>query len=35
MQALSKVSNCEMHNYYKNIKSEPTIYLGYNCLLII
>ena len=35
MQALGKVSNCEMHNYYKNIKSEPTIYLGYNCLFII
>lgn len=35
MQALSKVSNCEMHNYYEYIKSEPTIYLDYNCLFII
>lgn len=35
MQALSKVSNCEMHNNCENIKSEPTIYLGYNCLFII
>ena len=35
MQALSKVSICEMHNYYENIKSEPTIYRGYNCLFII
>ena len=35
MQALDKVSNCEMHNYCENIISEPTIYLGYNCLFII
>ena len=35
MQALGKVSNCEMHNYCENINSEPTIYLGYNCLFII
>ena len=35
MQALGKVSNCEMHKYSENIKSEPTIYLGYYCLFII
>lgn len=35
MQALGKVSNCEMHNNCENIKSEPTIYRGYNCLFII
>ena len=35
MQALGKVSNCEMHNYYEYIKSETTKYLRYNCLFII